>query len=50
MTRAGPGGLVPSHLREATLHLSDAAIAHGFAAVVPEWLNITVGYGRGERI
>jgi hypothetical protein len=36
--------------REATLHLSDAAIAHGFAAVVPERLNITVGYGRGERI
>ena len=36
--------------REATLSLSDTAIAHGFAAVVPERLDLTVGYGRGERI
>jgi DNA invertase Pin-like site-specific DNA recombinase len=36
--------------REATLRLSDTAIAHGFAAVIPERLELTVGYGRGERI
>jgi hypothetical protein len=35
--------------REATLRLSDTAIAHGFAAVIPERLELTVGYGRGER-
>jgi hypothetical protein len=27
--------------REATLHLSDAAIVHGFAAVVPGRLDLT---------
>jgi hypothetical protein len=37
-------------LREATLRLTDRAIAHGFAAVIPERLELTVGYGRGERI
>jgi hypothetical protein len=36
--------------REATLRLTDHAIAHGFAAVIPERLDLTVGYGRGERI
>jgi hypothetical protein len=35
--------------REATLRLSDTAIAHGFATVIPERLDLTVGYGRGER-
>lgn len=35
--------------REATLRLSDTAVAHGFAAVIPERLDVTVGYGRGER-
>jgi hypothetical protein len=35
--------------REATLRLTDTAIAHGFAAVIPERLELTVGYGRGER-
>lgn len=36
--------------REATLRLTDTAIAHGFAAVIPERLQLSVGYGRGERI
>ena len=36
--------------REATLRLTATAIAHGFAAVVPERIELTVGYGRGERI
>ena len=36
--------------REATLQLTDTAISHGFAAVIPERLDLTVGYGRGERI
>lgn len=36
--------------REATLRLSETAIAHGFAAVIAERLDLTVGYGRGERI
>lgn len=36
--------------REATLRLTDSAISHGFAAVIPERLKLTVGYGRGERI
>lgn len=36
--------------REATIHLTDAAVAHGFAAVIPDRLDVTVGYGRGERI
>lgn len=35
--------------RGATLRLTDTAIAHGFAAVIPERLELTVGYGRGER-
>jgi hypothetical protein len=38
-----PGGL------EATIHLTDAAVAHGFAAAIPDRLDVTVGYGRGER-
>ena len=36
--------------REATIHLTDAAVAHGFAAAIPDRLDVTVGYGRGERI
>ena len=36
--------------REATIHLTEAALAHGFAAVIPDRLDVTVGYGRGERI
>jgi hypothetical protein len=36
--------------REVTLRLTETAVAHGFAAVIPERLDITVGYGRGERI
>jgi hypothetical protein len=35
--------------REATIHLTDAAVAHGFAAAIPDRLDVTVGYGRGER-
>ena len=35
--------------REMTLHLSETAIAHGFAAVIPDRLEVTVGNGRGER-
>jgi DNA invertase Pin-like site-specific DNA recombinase len=35
--------------REATLRLTETAIAHGFATVIPERLELTVGYGRGER-
>ena len=35
--------------REARLHLTDAAIAHGFGTVLPERLRISVS-GRGERI
>jgi hypothetical protein len=34
--------------REARLHLTDAAIAHGFGAVLPESFGISVN-GRGER-
>ena len=36
--------------REATIHLTDEAVAYGFAAVIPDRLDVTVGYGRGERI
>jgi hypothetical protein len=36
--------------REATIRLTDAAVAHGFAAAIPDRLDVTVGYGRGERI
>jgi hypothetical protein len=34
--------------REATIHLTDAAVAHGFAAAIPDRLDVTVGSGRGE--
>jgi hypothetical protein len=34
--------------REVQLHLTDSAIAHGFGAVIPEKLGISVN-GRGER-
>ncbi len=34
---------------EATIHLTDQAVAHGFAAAIPDRLDVTVGYGRGER-
>ena len=36
--------------RGKTIHLTDAAVAHGFAAVIPDRLDVTVGNGRGERI
>jgi hypothetical protein len=36
--------------REATIHPTDAAVAYGFAAAIPDRLDVTVGYGRGERI
>ena len=36
--------------REATIRPTDAAAAYGFAAAIPERLEVTVGYGRGERI
>ena len=35
--------------REARLHLTDAAIAHGFGAVLPESFAISVS-GRGESV
>ena len=36
--------------RELSLSLTDTAIAHGFAAVIPDTLDLgIVGYGRGER-
>jgi hypothetical protein len=35
--------------REATIHLTDAAVAHGFAAAISDRLDVTVGYGWGER-
>jgi hypothetical protein len=35
--------------REATIHLTDMAVAHGFAAAIPDRIDVTVGYGRGER-
>jgi hypothetical protein len=34
---------------EATLHLTDLAVADGFATAIPNRLDGTVGYGRGER-
>ena len=37
-------------LREATFHLTQTAIAHGFGAVIAERMELSVGYGRGERI
>ena len=36
--------------REATIQLADTAVAYGFAAAIPDRLDVTVGYGRGERI
>ena len=36
--------------REATINLTDAAVPHGFAAAIPDRLEVIVGYGRGERI
>jgi hypothetical protein len=36
--------------REATTHLTDEAVAYGFAAVIPDRIDVTVGNGRGERI
>lgn len=33
-----------------TIQLTDEAVAHGFAAVIPDRLDVTVGYGRGERV
>jgi hypothetical protein len=35
--------------RQATIHLTDAAVAYGFAAAIPDRLDVTVGNGRGER-
>ena len=35
---------------EATIHLTEEAVAHGFAAAIPDRLEVTVGNGRGERI
>jgi hypothetical protein len=35
--------------REATLRLTGEALAHGFASVISERLDLSVGYGRGER-
>jgi DNA invertase Pin-like site-specific DNA recombinase len=36
--------------REMVLRLTPEAVAHGFHEVIPERLDLTVGYGRGERI
>ena len=35
--------------REGTIRLTDGAVAYGFAAAIPDRLDVTVGYGRGER-
>ena len=35
--------------KEANIRLTDLAVAHGFAAAIPDRLTVTVGYGRGER-
>jgi hypothetical protein len=35
--------------REMVLRLTPEAVAHGFHEVIPERLDLTVGYGRGER-
>lgn len=37
-------------LRTMKVRLTPDAVAHGFAATVPEQMEVTVGYGRGERI
>jgi hypothetical protein len=36
--------------REATIRLTEVAMAYGFAAAIPDQLDVTVGYGRGERV
>ena len=36
--------------REATIHLTDTAVAHGFAAAIADRLDVTAAYGRGERV
>lgn len=36
--------------REATIHLTSEAQAYGFAAAIPDRVEVIVGYGRGERI
>lgn len=36
--------------REASLLLTYTAIAYGFAEVIPDRIDLTAGYGRGERI
>ena len=36
--------------REATIRLTEVAMAYGFAAAIPDRLDVTVGYGRGERV
>jgi len=35
--------------REATIHLTNVAVAHGFAAAIPNQIVVVVGNGRGER-
>jgi hypothetical protein len=35
--------------REATIHLTGEAVAYGFAAAIPDRIDVTVGTGRGER-
>ena len=35
--------------KEANIRLTDLAVAHGFAAAIPDRLTVTVGNGRGER-
>ena len=35
--------------REMVLRLTPEAVAHGFYEVIPERLDLPVGYGRGER-
>jgi DNA invertase Pin-like site-specific DNA recombinase len=42
--------LEASGFRELTVHLTEEARAHGFAAAVPARFTASVGYGRGERI
>jgi hypothetical protein len=36
--------------REMVLRLTPEAVAHGFHEVIPDRLDLTVGYGRGERV
>lgn len=35
--------------REATIHLTGEAVVYGFAAAIPDRIEVTVGNGRGER-